>query len=182
MKKYLIAAGVVTFALVSSVPASASDIDWRKVGKFLGGVVSSVVIHEGSHYLVAKAEGIDIERDGTDWTSDKYSTTLQLAGLIGNAVSSEIVLLIPAERRGSFCSGLLMANAYEEIAYPTLGYNEKDFGNLEVTDSEKTLYTGVFLSHGALTLYRMHRADQLRPSFWFGRVQGAPGMGLTWNF
>ncbi len=180
MKKHLIVAGVVLFAFPAQVHGAESG--WVKVGKFLGGIVASVAIHEGSHYAVAKAQGIDITFNGLQWQADEYSTTLQLAGLIGNAVSSEIVLwAVPAEERGAFYNGLLLANSYEEITYPTLRYNKLDYGNLRTSETTKRNFAVLFVSHGSYTLYRMHR-DRPNPELSFNGDVRNPGMHLAYRF
>lgn len=176
-------AAVALAVILSSSSVQALEINWKKVGRFLAGVAVSVVIHEGGHAIAAEVEDIHLHFRGTEWTADQYSTTLKLSGLIANAVSSEAVLLVPPERRGAFCNGILMGNVFEEMTYPTIRYDwdSGDFG-LRESEARKRSYAALFVAHGASTLYRVHRAKQLDLKVWIGRTGDAPGVGVAWSW
>ncbi|MBU1073938.1 hypothetical protein KKG45_11890 [bacterium] len=179
MRTFLLA-GVL--ALVTANPVEGrADIRVEDAFLFTLGAGSSVAAHEASHYLVARLQGLDIRPHGLGWETIRPTTAFQMAGLAGNALSSELILLLPRESRGSYFNGWLLINIVEQLTYSTLRYNDcrGDFGPLP--ESKKRIFAAVFIAEALFAGYRMHRNGQLNIPAWSIADKGRPmvGFGLS---
>lgn len=134
---------------------------------FALGAGSSIGIHETSHYLAARVQGLDVKPHGLGWDVDRPTTAFQMAGLAGNALSSEAILLLTEDSRGPFLNGWLLTNILEQLTYSTLRISDRrsDFGPL--SKSKRCFFAAVFITEALLAGYRMHRDGQLSISVWF---------------
>lgn len=165
MQKY---AFIVVLALVIISPVSAqAHFRTENALLFTLGAGSSIGIHEASHYLVARLQGLDVKPHGLGWDVNRTTTAFQMAGLAGNAFSSEFILLLPKDSRGPYLNGWLFTNILEQLTYSTLRINDRrgDFGPL--SKSKKCIFAAVFITEALLAGYRMHRDGQLSVSAWF---------------
>jgi len=186
----------------------AWEIDGEKVAEFAVGTFAGLLIHEGSHWIVAQVKGEDIEFHGLTRSDRKdggrLSDTVRLAGLVGNAISSEVLLRIPPERRKPLHHGILALNMVEQIQYPLLDYNDYDL-NLDMPPGEKAAWVSGFVLQAGCTAYRLdkdgqlspkawvgkdrkghtflaERADPEQPRVWVGRLKGSPALFCQWEW
>jgi len=152
--------------------------------KFGAGVGSSLVLHEAGHWLLLEANN----RDYTFYINNGYNpsftykgssaTSIQMAGLWANGLSTEAIFLIPKEKRGAYWNGVLIGNALNEILYPIIRHTSRDFKPL--SKNQRLVYGGLSMLHGGLTLYRIYKADHLNIGTWIGCTEsGTVTGGLT---
>lgn len=104
-----------------------------------------------------------------------------MAGLGANAISSELILLIPKKRCGPYLNGVLICNVLEEFTYPVFRHTWGDFKPL--SHGERWTWGSMFVAHSLLTTYRISRAGHLNLKTWGGSTErGTPmgGLKITW--
>jgi hypothetical protein len=169
----------IALALAIYTPAlGQTEFRVEKALLFALGAGSSVGIHEVSHYLMARVQGLEIHPHGLGWRTDRSTTAFQMAGLAANALSSELILLLPEDSRGSYFNGWLLTNILEQLTYSTLRYNDRrgDFGPLP--PSKKRVFAVIFIAEALLATYRMRNAGHLSLSIWFSEKKARPMIGL----
>ena len=179
LRKLFIVAGV----LACWSPAWGSDLE--KAIRFGGGIIASVAIHEAGHLVAAKSTGNDIKFSGLQWTSERRSTLVKMAGLGANALSSEAILSTVPER-GPFIFGILAGNLAREITYPIISGHRGDFRYLD--SGKRILFRAFFVAHGLLTLWRAsdNLVDEYNRSaeMFIAPVEEFAGamIGVTWRW
>jgi hypothetical protein len=111
-------------------PACAADeaITARSVAKFAAGVVSSALVHEGAHALVAAATNTDLTWKSGNYnqplaftenaTSDAKGIALYSAGLLAQLISSEIILDVDSiDKNDAYVRGMMTWNILNPIFY-----------------------------------------------------------------
>ena len=99
---------------------------------YLAGAASSIGIHEGAHMAVAEIQGVDLEWDGGSWTAYPHaSDALRMAGVMAQALTSEIILAGDLQDRSPYFKGLLHANILHAGTYGTLRGGTGDFKGLD---------------------------------------------------
>ncbi len=90
-----------------------------------------------------------------------------MAGLAANALSSELILLLPEDSSGPYFNGWLLTNILEQLTYSTLRYNDRggDFGPLP--PSKKRVFAAIFVAEALLATCRIYKAGHLSVSVWF---------------
>lgn len=120
----------------------------------MSGAGCAGIIHEGSHYTVSKAQDNEIDFDGLKGKTERPpNTTLRMAGLYSNAVTSEIIIRMAHDKkkRDPFLTGLLWASTFEEFTYPVFRGDESDFHS----DFRNKKYFRIgFTFHGLSILWR----------------------------
>ena len=95
---------------------------------YLAGAATSIGVHEGAHMAVAEIQGVRLEWDGGSWTAyPQASDSLRMAGVIAQAVTSEIILAGDLQDRSPFFRGLLHANILHAGSYAALRGGTGDF-------------------------------------------------------
>ncbi len=165
MRKYALI--VVLILVIISPVSSQAGLRAENALLFTLGAGSSIGIHEASHYLTALVQGLDVKPHGLGWDVNRPTTEFQMAGLAGNALSSEIILLVSKGSRGPYLNGWLFTNIVEQLTYSTVRINDRrgDFGPF--SRFKKCIFAAVFISEALLAGYRMHRDGQLSISVWF---------------
>ncbi len=116
---------------------------------YLAGAATSIGVHEGAHMAVAEIQGVRLEWDGGSWTAyPQASDSLRMAGVIAQALTSEIILAGDFQDRSPYFLGLLHANILHAGSYATLRGGTGDFQ--EISDQ---WHRSVAL-HAALTAAR----------------------------
>ena len=123
---------LIALILFSYKIAYAGDADKNitsgSVMKFSAGIVSAFLIHEGSHALVAELTDTDINWEFGNYNqpiaftenagSDMKGVSLYSAGLISQAIGSEIVLQTEKiDKNKSFVRGFMAWNILNPILY-----------------------------------------------------------------
>jgi hypothetical protein len=154
MKKSIISI-IIIFVFTSS--ALAFDFyffgvnpEWikeRKWGQVFLGAVTSVVVHEGSHYLVGKVIlGGDFEFRGTElWFERDFSESekawINRSGFVGQTIVGTVLNIIPATKGSDFALGFNTMTLIETATYP-IRYrgNDGDIKWLEENSSTEQAY------------------------------------------
>ncbi len=176
MKIFLL---ICILVLVTSCPASGRDGSHvLDALRFTLGAGSSIATHEASHYLVARVQGLEVRPHGLGWETNRPTTAFQMAGLAGNALSSEFILLIPRGARGSFLNGWLVTNIVEQLTYSTLRRHDRkgDFGPL--SESKKRIFAAVYCAEALFAAYRMCDDVPLRIPLLSKRLNHRPMIGI----
>lgn len=164
--------------------SEAFTISFSKVLKFGAGLASAFIVHEGTHMIVAEVEGRNLHwrlKDG--WhPSFEYKgeghNSIQMAGLFGNAISSEAIRTIPKEKRGAYWNGFLVGNIVEEMTYPIRGNFLRDKGDFEcLSKRNRVVWGSIFFLHGAITAYQVYKDDHLNLRTWVGFSEVGTPMG-----
>ena len=118
--------------LLNGNPAWCQDEDLSaRVGevlKFSAGVVSAFMIHEGAHYLAGEITGTDIDWERGNYNqpigfteeaeSDADGVILNSAGLVSQAIGSEIILQVDRiDKNDNFVRGMMVWNILNPIFY-----------------------------------------------------------------
>jgi len=170
--------------------SEAFTIKFSKVLEFGAGLASAFLVHEGSHLLVAKAEDRTLHWElKHGWHphfeyEGKSHNSIQIAGLLGNAISSEAILTIPKEKRGAYWNGFLVGNAVEETTYPIRGNFFESKGDFEgLSRRNRMVWGSIFFLHGVATFYQLYTDDHLNIKTWVGCTEaGTPigGFKIIW--
>ncbi len=175
---------VSIFLFALPCPAAFAE-DASPIGsvlKFTGGVVSAFMIHEASHALVGAAMGKSLSWKAGNYNqpisftesglSDEQGVGLYSAGLISQAVGSEIILRTDRiDKNSSYVQGMMAWNMINPILY-SLDYwffhiSNRNGGNSYQGDlqgiehySNKTVANGFALSFFGLALWQGYRFVQ----------------------
>ncbi len=176
------------FLMAFSSPAVFAEeaSPFGSVLKFTGGVVSAFLIHEASHALVAGAMGKSLSWELGNYNqpiaftesglSDEQGVALYSAGLLSQAVGSEIILRTDRiDKNSSYVRGMMLWNILNPILY-SLDYwfihkSNKENGNSYQGDlqgiehySNETMANAFALSLSAVALWQGYRF--LRTQTW----------------
>ena len=113
---------------VTCATAGDQDIAYGSVLKFCAGILAAYATHEGSHALVAGLTGTNLDwKTGTynqpvafteDASSDSKGLAIHSAGLIGQAIESEIILQADKiDKNNAFVRGMMAWNIVNPIIY-----------------------------------------------------------------
>lgn len=151
--------GLLILAIVGRGAHSVNaEINLGGVLEFMAGGITSGLVHETGHQIAALSNGRVLKWNSLSWhiegikTSD--NTTIRMAGLMANSISTELVLVAYPDRkkRRLFWTGLLVANILEGITYPTLRSHSGDFGGKVVN---KDLWRALFVGYALFTVFRL---------------------------
>ena len=175
----------IILVLATSIPVNAFELSISKVLRFGGGLVTGCLIHEGGHIVAMEAKGRDWRWEGSGAPKFRYEgrsqEEIQMAGLMANALTSEMILLIPKEKRDAYLNGVLIANVLEEFTYPVFRHTWGDFRSL--SHGERLTWGSIFVAHSLLTTYRIYRAGHLNLKTWVGVTENGTPMGgfkISW--
>lgn len=106
---------------------NAYAFDSKDVFKFIGGMTTAYMIHEGGHYLAAEITDTDIEERWFEngqivllymnTKSDSDGLYINSAGLIAQAMCSEIILDTKLDKENPFVQGMMFWNILNPIMY-----------------------------------------------------------------
>ena len=112
----------VIFSLDSQAAASRSN--WKA---FIGGALTTLAVHEGSHYFLAKQYGFDVGFSGLsivypDWDpSPQQKMRVSTAGFQGQWIASEIAFAELEKKTGyAFYQGVIVGHIAISFAYAVL--------------------------------------------------------------
>ncbi len=124
---FLVGLTVIVFG-GTRVRASETSVTCNSLIKFAAGVVSVYAIHEGSHAIVAGLTGTHLDWEiGTynqpmgfteDCSSDAKGFAVDSAGLLGQLLTSEVILQTDAiNKNDAFVRGMMAWNIANPIIY-----------------------------------------------------------------
>ena len=153
MKKLIV---IVLFVLLSS-SSFAADIQilpqfkqvvnrYKQASffEFSAGIVSSVLVHELSHIVVAEIKGIGYHWENTAIDPDESDYQCAMAGFAGQNI---IGFLLP--RKSDFALGYNSATFLEIASYPIRRANKGDFGD------HSGLEYGIFMFAATVNIIRI---------------------------
>ena len=121
---------VLTIIAFKVTPASAGEknIAYSSVLKFSAGIVAAFSIHEGAHVLVAGLTNTDMDWELGNYnqpiaftehsSSDSKGAAINSAGLISQAIGSEIILQSEKiDKNDAFVRGMMAWNIVNPIMY-----------------------------------------------------------------
>jgi hypothetical protein len=116
---------IVCLMIIFSSNTYAFDL--KEVSKFIGGVASSYMIHEAGHYFAAEVTDTDIDVrwfEGNQIVllymepeSDSDGLYISSAGLVSQAMCSEVILDSKVNKDNSFVQGMMFWNVLNPIMY-----------------------------------------------------------------
>jgi len=128
--KYIITFMVFIIIIFKMTNASAGekDITYSSVLKFSAGIVAAFSIHEGAHALVAELTNTDMDWELGNYnqpiaftehsSSDSKGAAISSAGLISQAIGSEIILQSEKiDKNDAFVRGMMAWNIVNPIMY-----------------------------------------------------------------
>ena len=128
--KYIITFMVFIIIVLKVTYASAGekDITYSSVLKFSAGIVAAFSIHEGAHALVAELTNTDMDWELGNYnqpiaftehsSSDSKGAAISSAGLISQAIGSEIILQSEKiDKNDAFVRGMMAWNIVNPIMY-----------------------------------------------------------------
>jgi hypothetical protein len=115
-------------ATAGCVSAAENGIGLRSVLKFAAGITTAFMIHEGAHAAVAELSGTELDWEignvnqpmaFTEYaSSDDKGLAINSAGLISQAVGSEIILHSETiDKNDAFVRGMMIWNILNPISY-----------------------------------------------------------------
>jgi len=143
------AAILIIVALVPC-PAKADELSASAVAKFTAGVLSSVMIHEGAHALVAAVTNTPMSWEAGNYnqpiaftenaTSNAKGVAVYSAGMAAQLISSEIILQSDSiDKSDAYVRGMMTWNILNPILYAL------DYWVFRVTNKNNgTSYQGDF--------------------------------------
>ena len=178
---------------------------WRKagsvlsnVGLLLAGVAASAAVHEISHFVMAKALGVDFDwpAGGLDgpflplWrigeTSSAKRVAVALSGFASSAVAAEVILLVPQIPKDNlFVLGFLMHAALNNLLYPITDLVRGGYGDMQVLREANVnlAYVHVpLILHSLLALIRLTIFDDdfsRRFNAWATPTKGGSSLQLV---
>ena len=120
---------VTVFLLLSADTAVAEErITYTATAKFLAGIASAALIHEGAHALVAGITGTHMSWELGNYNqpisftesadSDSKGIAVYSAGLISQALASEVILDVDKiDKNDAFVRGMMAWNIINPILY-----------------------------------------------------------------
>lgn len=171
----LLATGII--ALTTNCATSSKDL-----AKFSAGLATGLGIHEGSHYVVAKTQGMDPEYDFKHPTSISYKkytskknnekAIVSGAGLVSQTLATEVILnteKIPKDN--SYVLGILAFSIGDNLRYglfPNLrGKELSDVNHLDKAGIKKEYVQGALIAHSIFSLYRLIKNKDFKNKFDF---------------
>ncbi len=143
-------AAILIIAAFAPCPARADDLSASAVAKFTAGVLSSVMIHEGAHALVAAVTNTPMSWEAGNYnqpvaftenaTSDAKGVAVYSAGMAAQLITSEIILQSDSiDKNDAYVRGMMAWNILNPILYAL------DYWVFRVTNkSNGTCYQGDF--------------------------------------
>jgi hypothetical protein len=112
----------------SGIAAAEEEITYTATAKFLAGLASAALIHEGAHALVAGVTGTHMSWKWGTYNqpigfteraaSDSKGVALYSSGLLSQALTSEIILDVDRiDKNGAFVRGVMAWNIVNPILY-----------------------------------------------------------------
>ncbi|HVO66611.1 MAG TPA: hypothetical protein VMT12_09020 [Syntrophales bacterium] len=130
ISKIVIVRIAVLFFLLSNVDIAVAEekITYTATAKFLAGVASAALIHEGAHALVAGITGTHMSWKLGNYNqpisftesaeSDSKGVAVYSAGLISQALASEVILDVDKiDKNDAFVRGMMAWNIINPILY-----------------------------------------------------------------
>jgi len=119
---------IIIVLKVTYVSADEKDIKYSSALKFSAGIVAAFSIHEGAHVLVAGLTNTDMDWEIGNYnqpfaftehsSSDSKGAAINSAGLISQAIGSEIILQIEKiDKNDAFVRGMMAWNIVNPIMY-----------------------------------------------------------------
>ncbi len=118
-------ASLIILAVIFSPESRAAE--GRNWQAFLGGALTTLAVHEGSHYLIAKQYGFDVGLSGLsivypDWDpSPQQKMRVSTAGFQGQWIASEIAFAeLEKKTDDGFYQGMVAGHIAISFAYAIL--------------------------------------------------------------
>ena len=119
---------IIIIFKMTNASAGEKDITYSSVLKFSAGIVAAFSIHEGAHALVAELTNTDMDWELGNYnqpiaftehsSSDSKGAAISSAGLISQAIGSEIILQSEKiDKNDAFVRGMMAWNIVNPIMY-----------------------------------------------------------------
>ena len=176
----------VIFSLDSQAAASRSN--WKA---FIGGALTTLAVHEGSHYFLAKQYGFDVDFSGPsivypNWDpSPQQKMRVSTAGFQGQWIASELAFAkLEKKTSNAFYRGMVTGHIAISFAYTVL--KEDDTSDIyaisSVSDLSRNQVLALLLIPASLDAARLWMKT---PPKWLKNVSiASKGLSIvaTWKF
>lgn len=180
--------------------------DFKEAFKFTSGMASSYMIHEAGHYFAAGVTDTDIEArwfEGNQIVllymepeSDGDGLYITSAGLVAQAMCSEVILDTKANKENSFIQGMMFWNVLNPIMYAAdywwihrtnkIENNQfqGDLAGIEYYSDKKTanIFAGTMILLAAWHGYRFYHKEDTWYNFAPIPVKDGAGLQFTCKF
>ncbi len=118
----------IAFLQLSSIASAEEKITYTATAKFLAGIASAALIHEGAHALMAGITGTRMSWEMGNYNqpisftesaeSDSKGVAVYSAGLISQVLASEVILDVDKiDKNNAFVRGIIAWNIINPILY-----------------------------------------------------------------
>ena len=177
---------VVFFSQTSQ--AVATELNWKS---FLGGALTTLAVHEGSHYFLAKQYGFDVDLSGLsivypDWNpSPQQKMRIASAGFQGQWIASELAFAkLEKKEHDAFYQGIVAGHIAISFVYSVL--KEDDTSDIyaisSVSDLSRNQVLALLLVPASIDAARLWMEA---PPKWLRNVSiASKGLGIAaiWKF
>jgi len=196
----------IMLPLIILLSTNVYAFDFKEAFKFTSGIATSYAIHEGGHYFAAHVTDTDVDshwfEDGhivTLWMQpESYSDGLYInsAGLMAQAICSEIILDTKVNKENPFVQGMMFWNVLNPIMYAAdywwihrtnkIGDNhfEGDLACIESYSDKKiaNIFAGTMVLLAIWHGYRWYSEDDIVFNFAPLPVKQGVGIQFTYKF
>jgi len=180
--------------LFSPVLAASETTNWKS---FLGGAITTLAVHEGSHILAAKSYGADVELDGLSLVYPGFDPTpkqkmrVASAGFQGQWLASELAFhklssnkIQENQSKQSFYTGMVAGHVIISAAYIFLKEDERSdiYAMSKASNLSKNEILALLLIPAGLDAARLWMDN---PPSWLKNASiSSKGLGIAavWNF
>lgn len=195
---------IVLLIIMFSYNAYAFDL--KNTSKFIGGVVSSYMIHEAGHYFAGEVTDTDIDArwfEGNQIVllymepeSDGDGLYICSGGLVAQAMCSEVILDTKANKKSPFVQGMMFWNVLNPIMYAADYWWIKrtnkiednqfqgDLSGIEYYSDKKTanIFAGTMVLLALWHGYRFYKEEDTWYNFSPIPVKDGAGIEFTYKF
>jgi len=172
--------------------------------KFTGGIATAYMIHESGHYFAAEATNTNIKTEFftnhqiislyANPKSDSDGLYICSAGLVAQAMCSEVILVTKANKESPFIQGMMFWNVLNPIMYAAdywwicrtnkIEHNQfqGDLSGVEYYSDKKTanIFAGTMVLLALWHGYRFYHKESVK--FNIVPVKNSVGLQFTFNF
>ncbi len=170
------------------IQAASSGRNWQT---FLGGALTTLAVHEGSHYFIAKQHGFDVDFSGLsivypDWDpSPQQKMRISTAGFQSQWIASELAFAkLEKKTDDAFYQGMVAGHIAISFAYTVL--KEDDTSDIyaisSVSDLSRNQVLAFLLVPASIDAARLWMET---PPKWLKNVSiASKGLGIAaiWKF
>jgi len=197
---------IIKILLIIILPMNAHAFDFKEAFKFSGGMVSSYMIHEAGHYFAAGVTDTDIDArwfEGNQIVllymepeSDGDGLYITSAGLVAQAMCSEVILDTNVNKESPFVQGMMFWNVLNPIMYAADYWWIKrtnkiednqfqgDISGIEYYSNKKTanIFAGTMVLLAIWHGYRFYKKEDTWYNFTPTHVKNGFGLQFTCKF